>query len=171
MAEHLPIPMVWDGEALRPKQGYGPRAGREYAAGKVYLIAPVEERSRRSERHYFVTIREAWQNLPQAGADRFPSPEALRKYALIKTGYRDERSIACSSKAEAQRVASFIKPLDDFAIITVNEAMVTVFTAKSQAERAMGARVFQESKTAVLEFIAGLLGVTVDELSAAGANA
>ena len=85
----------------------------------------------------------------------------------IKCGYADERSIVCSSKAEAQRVAAFIRPMDSFALVTVHElsALVRVYTAQSQSMKAMGKRQFQESKTAVLDYVAGLIGTSAEALA------
>lgn len=66
--------------------------------------------------------------------------------------------MVCSSKAEAQRIAAFMRPIDEYAIIIASEAAVRVFTAESQSHKAMGAERFQQSKQAVLEFIDELLG-------------
>ncbi len=41
----------------------------------------------------------------------------------------------------------------------VEGATVYRFTAQSQSRKAMGAKLFQESKTAVLEFIEDLIGI------------
>lgn len=163
MSETIPpIVFDWDGEVMKPRH---PRiADRHFVVGMEYVLAPVEDRSMRSHRHYFASINEAWQNLPEALAERFPTAEHLRKYALIRAGYRDERSIVASSKAEAQRLAGFIRPMDDFAVVTVNGAVVTVYTAKSQSMRAMGKADFQASKDAVLDVIAKLIGVETSEL-------
>jgi len=38
---------------------------------------------------------------------------------------------------EAQRIAAFIKPMDTYAMVIVNECVVTVYTAKSQSLKAM----------------------------------
>ena len=81
----------------------------------------------------------------------------MRKWALIRTGFRDERSIVCASKAEAERVAAFVKPMDDFAIVIAHEASVLVYTAKSQSMKAMGAKEFQRSKEAVLDYCQGMI--------------
>ena len=134
--------------------------------GQRYIIEPREERSAESHRHYFACINEAWSNLPEDMAERLPTSDHLRKYALIKSGYRDERSIACSSKAEARKIAAFVKPIDDFAVVTVSDATVTVFTAKSQSMRAMGKNEFAISKDKVLDIIAAMIGTTADALSA-----
>lgn len=123
------------------------------------LYSPEEARSKKSHDHYFVLVEEAWANLPEYEADRYPTSEHLRKAALIRAGYRDERSIVCASKAEAERVAAFIKPIDDYAIVIPREAVVTVYTAQSQSKKAMGAKAFQESKEAVLGVLAQMIGV------------
>ena len=56
------------------------------------------------------------------------------------------------------RVAAFVRPLDDFAVVETDGLVVTVYTAKSQSMRAMGKKTFQESKDAVLRVIAELIG-------------
>ena len=121
--------------------------------------APLEARSNASHNHYFSMLCELWSNLPDEIADNFPSIEHLRKRALIATGYRDERSFVCASKAEAQRLAAWVRPDYDFAAISVHGAAVVVWTAKSQSLRAMGKREFEASKTAVLDWVAHLIGV------------
>lgn len=158
-----PLFFQWDGDAMIP---VNPRAAdRQYVVGERYRLGVEEERSANSHRHFFASIAEAWTNLPEEWAERFQSPEALRKYALIKAGFADERSIVCASKAEAQRVGAFIRPMDDFSIVVVHEATVKVFTAKSQSKKAMGKEDFQRSKQAVLEIVSGLVGVSSAELS------
>ncbi len=156
-----PILTAWDGESFIPvNQGHARMADQDYVVGQTYRVAPVEDRSARSHRHFFASVNEAWRNLPEELVERFPSAEHLRKYALIRAGYRDERSIVCASKAEAQRVAAFIRPMDDFALVIVKEAVVIVYTPKSQSLRAMGKREFQASKDAVLEVVSQIIGVS-----------
>ena len=155
----------WSGDAMVP---LNPKAcDRQYVVGERYRLDHVEERSAATHAHFFACVNDAWENLPDNIAARVASPEHLRKFALIRTGYRDERSIVCSSKAEAQRLASFIKPMDDFAIVTTSEATVTVWTAKSQSMRAMGKKEFQASKDAVLDYLARMIGTTADQLGRA----
>ena len=50
--------------------------------------------------------------------------------------------------------------------VVVNEATVTVMTAKSQSMRAMGRVEFQRSKEAVLDVVAQMIGVKRDALAA-----
>ena len=152
----------WDGESmipLRPKL-----ADKDFVIGETYHLEVIEERSAKSHNHYWAALTEAWRNLPDDAAERFPTVESLRKFALIKAGFCDSRSIVAGSKAEAQRLAAFIRPTDEFAIVTTSEATVTVYTAKSQSMRAMGKQDFQASKDAVLDYAAGLIGVRKDDL-------
>ncbi len=159
----------WDGESFIPVKAHARIADANFVVGETYVLEPVEERSGISHRHYFAAIRDAWSNLPEAAVLQHPSPENLRKTALIKTGYADRRDIVASSKAEALRLAAFIRPMDAYAIVTVTGCVVTVWTARSQSLRAMPNGEFQRSKTAVLEYCATLIGVTVRELEKAAA--
>jgi hypothetical protein len=61
-------------------------------------------------------------------------------------------------------MAAFVRAQDDFAVVAVSDAVLTVYTAKSQKLSAMGKRDFQASKTAVLDYAAGLVGVAADDL-------
>ena len=64
-----------------------------------------------------------------------------------------------ATAAEAVRVASFIKPMDDYAVVVPKGATVSVFTAKSQSMKAQGRKDFQESKTRVLDLLSDMIGV------------
>jgi hypothetical protein len=158
-----PVRFQWDGEVMVCKQPG--LADRQYVVGETYHLIPHEPRSRATHNHFFACVHEAWLNIPLTMADRFPTEEHLRKWALIQAGYFDERSIACSSKAEAVRIAAFVKPMDDFAIVVARESTVVVLTAKSQSMKAMGKKVFAESKAAVLDKLAELVGVSTEALT------
>jgi len=170
MSAPPPIPFRWTGDSFEPASRYwASQADRHFVVGQVYPLEVREERSTASHRAFFAQINEAWKTLPDEAADRFPTPDALRKFALIRTGYRDERSIACASKAEAQRVAAFVKPMDEFAVVTVTGPTVTVYTARSQSMRAMDKATFQKSRDDVLAYIAQMIGTTTRELAASEA--
>lgn len=160
-----PIMMKWNGEALCPAGAHWIRLANEhYVIGECYRIEPYEDRSSATHNHFFACVAESWRNLPEDLVERFPTPDHLRKWALIKAGFRDERSVVCRSKAEAQRIAVFIQPMNDYAIVTARECVVIVYTAKSQSMRAMGKKEFQISKQAVLGIVSDMIGVTLDEL-------
>lgn len=159
-----PLAFRWDGEAMRPLR---PKlADAAFVIGQNYLLDETHQRSGASHSHYFASLNEAWKNLPDDAAQRFPTVDHLRKYALIMAGYRDERTIVASSKAEAQRLAAFVRPMDDHAVVIVRDAVVRVWTAKSQSMRAMGAKDFQDSKSAVLAIVSDMIGVAPASLEA-----
>lgn len=161
-----PVHCVWDGEAFVPIPRFAKLCDREFVIGQPYPLVVQEDRSQAAHNHFFAALQEGWKNLPEDVAERFPTAEHLRKYALVKAGFADERSIVCASKAEAQRVAAFVRPMDEYAVIVVREATIKVFTAKSQSMRAMGKADFQASKEAVLDVVSGMIGVKTGELKA-----
>lgn len=159
------LPFRWDGEGFFPvARNWALIADKYFVVGEVYRLEVREERSAASHNHYFASVVEAHQNLPEKLAQRFPTPDHLRRFALIKAGFREERSVVCASPAEAQKVAGFIKPMDDYAVVMVRDSVVIVYTAKSQSVRAMGKDEFQKSKDAVLEVLATIIGTTRDSL-------
>lgn len=160
----IPVLFTWDGESMVAQRRFQTVCDKQFVVGEVYPMIVQEPRSQASHNHYFASIETAWLNLPEDIAANFPNSEHLRKYALIKSGFADERSIVCASKAEAQRVAAFIKPMDHYAIVMVSEATIKVYTAQSQSNKAMGKKVFQGSKDAVLDVIARLVGTDRHEL-------
>jgi hypothetical protein len=163
------LPFRWTGEVMEPMRGFGKRADETFVVGAVYRLEALDERSAKSHRHYFAAVNEAWANLPEAMVERFASAEHLRKFALIRTGYADRREIVCSSRAEARRLAAFVKPMDEYALVTATECVVTVWTAQSQSLRAMGKAAFAKSKDDVLGLLAEMIGVTVESLKSAEA--
>jgi len=162
-----PLTCDWDGEVFRPIH---PRRADNYlTVGERYSLVQYEERSSASHNHEFAWLKEAWLSLPEHLAEKFPTSEHLRKWALIRAGYSDSHTIVCSSKAEAVRVAAFIRPMDEFAVVVVQGATVTRYTAKSQSKRAMGAKTFYESKERIMEVVARMLDVEPQELPQARA--
>ena len=157
MSKPAPMLFEWNGEAMVPVRRFHNIANATFTVGEVYRMEAQEQRSLISHNHYFATLQQIWESLPERYVDHIPSVEHMRKWALIRTGFRDERSIVCASKAEAERVAAFVKPMDDFAIVIAHEASVLVYTAKSQSMKAMGAKEFQRSKEAVLDYCQGMI--------------
>jgi hypothetical protein len=159
-----PLICEWNGDAFVPRAHLKTHCDEELTVHELYRLEIREERSQASHNHYHAAIHEVWLNLPEDKAARWPSPDHLRKWALIKAGYRDERSIVASSKAEAQRIAAFVRPIDTYAVVLVKDACVLVYTARSQKYRAMGKKDFEASKAAVLDVIAQEIGMSVEDL-------
>lgn len=164
MSTERPVPCVWDGIAFVPRRGFERIANKDYIVGEAYTILPYEERSDVSHRHEFAWLKTAWMSLPERFAEQFPTPESLRKRALIEAGFYDETIIDAGTNAAAIRVAVALRGIDDFAAVTVKGPMVIRRTAKSQSRRAMKKDEFQKSKTAIMEIIGGLIGVAPEAL-------
>jgi hypothetical protein len=160
-----PLPFRWTGEAMVPLIGFQKRADERFVIGERYTLVEHEERSVSSHNHEFAWLNEAWQSLPESLSAAYPTPEHLRKRALIQAGYYHETAIDAGTMAAAERVAAGVRALDEFAYVIVDRAIVLVRRAKSQARRAMDRKTFQESKTAIMEIVAGMIGVAPAELA------
>ncbi len=157
----VPILLQYDGDGMFvPCSPFHARsADKHYVVGEQYRMVEQHERSDVSHNHYFASIKNGFDNLPDEMLEEFPTTEHLRKKALIRKGYRDERDHVCPTKADAERLVVFIRPMDAYAIVIQRDCVVRVWTAKSQSKRAMGAAEFQQSKQDVLDYIDDLLGV------------
>lgn len=166
MTDVAPQEFLWTDEGvMRP---LNPRAAdRQYCVGERYRLVPYEERTTATHNHEFAWLAEAWRNLPEQFADAYPSPEHLRKRALIEAGYYREEIIDAGSNAAAIRVAGFARRQDDFAMVFVRSRNVFIRTAKSQSRRAMNKAEFQASKSAILDIVANMLGLTPAQLRSA----
>lgn len=159
----------WNGEAMVPLTRYNRLANKLFVVGETYSLAEQEDRSGISHRHFFACINEAWMNLPDDLALEFTSAERLRKRALIATGYYTERRLTLSSPAEARKTVSFLmQRADDGTVFSVSGNVVIERTARSQSMGVNGMRKteFQKSKTDVLDWIAALLRVELEQLAA-----
>ncbi|BAQ18355.1 hypothetical protein [Methyloceanibacter caenitepidi] len=159
----IPVACLWKNGAFIPATSYQlKRCQEHFEDGKRYALIEHQERSINSHNHYFAALHDAWQNLPEDIGVDFPTVEHLRKRALISTGYYDQRSVVCADNEEARRVAAFIRPMDEFALVAVNGPAVVVRTPKSQTYRAMDRKTFSESKEKVLGWVWDLVGVDPD---------
>jgi hypothetical protein len=156
---------MWNGEVMVPMRPQA--AEKAYQAGLRYWLDEVSERSWISHSHEFAWIASAWDNLPEALMDKFPTPEHLRKAALIATGWYRETMIDAGTKTAALRVAAYAKNEDEFAWVVVRGPAVFVRKARSQRMRGndrMDREEFQASKDAILGWISELIGLKPDEL-------
>jgi hypothetical protein len=159
---------TWNGEAMIPAK---PKlADKEYVIGRRYWLEETSERSWISHQQQFAWIGEAWGNLPDSLAETFPTPEHLRKAALIATGWRRETIIEAGNAAAALRVAAYAKGRDEFAHVTTRGPTVIVRWARSQRMHGldrMDKAEFQQSKDDILGWIANLIGVSPEQLRGA----
>lgn len=162
------VPLIYQGEGqFTTPHGFAKRCDRELVIGETLNWEQVNERSAASHRHYFATIADAWSNLPEALAADFPSPEHLRKHALIKIGHCDMKRLAFRSNADAIAGCAVMAGMDTYSICEVSAAVVTVYRAKSQSMKAMGKKDFEESKGKVLDVISQIIGADATKASEA----
>lgn len=161
--------MVWRDGTFVPEGRTALFCNDEFGEGEVVSFERHEERSTVSHNHYFACIQEGWNNLPEKD-ERFPNPDSLRKWALIRNGYCTESSIVCSSPEQAHTVAAFMGYTEGV-IIVVRESVVKRYIAKSQSLKAMNKQEFQQSKDVVLDTIAELIRVKRSRLEKAGEQA
>ena len=151
-----PTPFRWDGTAMMPLR---PRAAdRVFVVGEVYTLVEHQLRSVKSHDHFFAVVHDAWLNLPEEMAHRWPSEDHLRRYALIRAGYCTQREIVCATRAEALRWSTEMSRASEFAVVEAPGPVVTIYEAKSQSMRAMGKPAFEDSKQKVLDVLAELVG-------------
>jgi hypothetical protein len=148
------VTFEWDGDGMVPLRHSKKRCDEHLVVGQHYRLDTRDVPSLATRNHYFAVLDAASETLPEDLAMRFPSREHLRKTALIMTGYRDERTLVLASHAEAIRTMARAEPFDEYAVLSLDRNILTVWTAKSQSESTMGSAVFNRSKHDVLEFAA-----------------
>jgi len=129
-------------------------------AAYAYRLIVAAERSAASHRHYMATVAEAWKNLPEELAHEFPTPDALRRWALIHEGYCDITKVVGNRRS--------MRRIEGYSVVEVDdEGTMTIRTARSQSYADMGKKEFEASKTAVLDYLATLVKTTPEELKQA----
>lgn len=129
---------------------------------QLEVAAAKGERSDAAHKRYMASVVEAWRNLPEDLARDFPSPDHLRKRALIVTGFFHENMIVFDSNRDAARHAAYCKPMDPFAVVDVKGNVVRHFRAKSQKylrSGGMAKEEFNESADKVLALLADEIDV------------
>ena len=157
-----PIPLTYKGEGtfVAPTLYWRAVVDGKFSQGHRYVFMQQQERSWKSHRHYFANINEAWSNMPEKYANRYASPDQLRKEALVACGYYDQREFVCTSNKEALKLAKWLRSDKEmFAIIAVHGDTVVERRPKSQSVKTMGKEEFQQSKDDVMAYCWNLVGV------------
>lgn len=165
--EGFTIEARWVGRGFQPSNAAMEVCQTKLRPWEVVKVTVHQGRSMKSHRHMFPWLQDAWLSLPEEHKDApwAASPDHLRKWALIKTGFHDIRIISVSDPSDAARVAAFARALDPYAVVVIHGGTVLFYTALSQSMKAMGKDRFQASKTAVLNHVAGVLGIHPEELA------
>jgi len=182
----VPVVFVWrdvdvwnaDGEVARvramvPIVRYAKVAARQYGDdGTEHTLEPVTHRDMHRHNHFFAALNEAFKNLPEEIAPRWPTSEHFRKWLLVETGWFDEREWdfeGPEAKKKADELGLWVRAESEFARISVSEVArgkykVIVRRAMSQAIPAMKPDDFYQSKKDVLDYASGMIGVKPAEL-------
>jgi hypothetical protein len=166
----FPLTYRWDGEAMRPLPRQAKEADKRFVIGELYELDEARQRSHKSHCHQFAFLTEAWRNLPER-YDNEPwaqSAETLRKHALIISKFCTVEAFSCATRAEAERWARVLRTGEEYCIVTIDGCTIHRFRAESQSRRSMGAKRFQDSKTALLNFLDDLLRVERGDTEKAG---
>jgi len=156
-----PLPCRWTGGEFKPWNL--DLARKYYKPGGTYDLVVHDERSQASHNAYFASLDTRWQTLPFGLEPEYPSRESLRHKALIRCGYTVEHDFVLPSDAAATLFAHALIEADDevYTVVEVRGCVVRRYRAQSQSYRAMGKKIFEESKQAVLDYIdRELLGVS-----------
>lgn len=163
----------WTGDAWKPL-ARSAKACADFFVGQIARLKEDKERSDESHGFYFACLHTAFMNLPERFADRFASEEHLRKWCLIKSGFRKEHTIIAATEQNAAEIAALAGALDDFAVVQLDGRIVTVWVAESQkmmrnGDDGMAKDKFEASKEAVLRECSKLIGIDVTTLLAENA--
>lgn len=152
---------------LLPLGRYADECARNFADGAVVRLESVEDRSWKSHDHQFAWVAEAWRQLPEEIAADYPNPKALRRRALIACGYYTQETFAFADERSARAFMAYAgeREKDEYPLILCSESVVIIRRAESQQRAKMGAKRFQESKTAILGMISELIGVAPETLT------
>jgi hypothetical protein len=163
-----PIEFVWDGTAMTPTERYA-RAARQVFVepGSIHVLAPYEERNMKFHNKCFAALHEAWVNLPEAVAARWPQGEEhFRKWLLCnKSRFYRETEAVFATKDEALRAAVFARAGDEDYVFVYGPRQhpdgwqVIKRTPRSQALHRMNVSDFEESMTQILDAAGEFIGV------------
>lgn len=167
------LPLIWNGKALVPVPKFERLAERQFVVGHTYVLEPHEFISHKERSRFMATVGEAHANLSAEALARYPTPSHLRKWALIKAGWRKEHYAAFATHEEASRHAAFLRGLDDMMVVVVSENVVRAYIARTQrvGDPEMGFMTkeeFRQSADDVLAILSGTIGVSQKALEREG---
>lgn len=168
-----PLPFIWSDGAMHPDARFRQLAVRQFKDGERYVLEPHDEVSHAERGHYFASVNDAWKNLSDAATARYPTPNHLRRWALIKAGWRKENFTVCDSENRATQLAAFVRNLDDAAVVVVEKNVVRTYVARTQKvgspdQGYMTKEEFRRSKQDVLDILSGTIGVSRKALEKEG---
>jgi hypothetical protein len=149
--------------AFEPHKRFLSMLREHYEIGADVALEEIVQRSGASHRHFFATIKEAWNNLAEEHTEDFPTAEHLRARAMIESGYCTITDEIFDSHEDAQKAGRWIRKRSPYAVIKINGNVMRVFDAESLAmhgPNAMRKERFEQCKRDVLDWIAPLARTT-----------
>jgi hypothetical protein len=161
--------------AMVPLERFLPTAKRQFQTEQKYRpgdwIVGEDVRSTAQHKRYFAALREAFDQLPETIARRWPTSEHFRHWLLIEANWKDEKEINCEDETHAKRLATFVRTETPFARITVatnprtgKKTIVVIERAMSQDYSAMDKETFKRSSDDVLDLAATLFRCRAEPL-------
>jgi len=152
---------VWKDGAFHPKPEQAHRAGQIFREGQDYFLTVSVAHRAKARNMYHARIRELWHSLSEDDEKKFPSPSALRQFALISTGWWTLEEVRMPSPEAAERFAAYVQGLGQLKATEIDGNMVRVFTARSQSGPGMpDDDDWKRSIDDVIAFLEERLGVT-----------
>lgn len=138
---------------------------RLFYEGELVFLKPDRKRYWPRHQWFMALIRDAWVSLPDEKREKYPSPDILRKRLLIASGFSIVRSFVCKTNEDAAKYAEFIAPsLDFYTVISIQDNILVLLTAQSQAIDAMDENTFKESCQAVIEELSKMTGSSIEDI-------
>jgi len=174
-----PVLATWDSKegALRVLPRFRNVAGAQFSDGEEYPIEVREHRSSKSHAFFFTSVNAAWRNLRGETAEILSTPNHLRGWALVQSGWHDQHIVEAPSKDDAMKMAMFARALardEGYVEIKVikhdGQWFVRSRTPRSQSRASMNKEEFQKSSRDVLDVLSGAIEVTRKQLEREGRN-
>lgn len=174
-----PVPFVWDAGAgvLRPDPKFIVLCRNRLQDGQRYIMeaVTVDDVSAKERGRYHGLIKKIHDQLTPEQTARYPTVAAMRQRALINTGWCSDSYFEAANPQAAQALALWAEKSaggKEGVVCTVAGANVRVRRARTQkvgdpADGYMTKEEYRRSCEDVLEYLAGVIGVTLAELERA----
>jgi len=167
MKDLRPAVFTWTGEAMVPTPESLPLCMRQFDKGALYQMRAMRERSVKSHNEFMALVKEAFDNLPEHLASRFPTVSRLRYWCLAKCGYCAEKTRIFQTRHDAKVFEDYVIESSTTSYCQVEGNVAMIWTPTSQRYKydpEMDYEEFEKSKEAVLELLADMIGVHPREL-------
>lgn len=163
------VDVIIDGEtgevartkAMVPTKRYRRTATQQFHDGEEYPLTIVQARSRAAHNRYFAALHEAFVNVREDIAARWPTEEHFRAWLLIETKWCVEKEIDCVNERHAMLLAKHCRSESPFARIKITESpttgkktLVFIWVPMSQDHSSMDKETFKKSSDDVLDLAA-----------------